>query len=197
MLPDFPKLKSEIHARLLAKIRHRVDSADPVVSQVKRFRQHEGREMRYERIDAPPVQNGPEEIGAKFQILLSEVLDLTGAKLDAKIDEMAQDLSKQQAAMFFRRVQETCDEVGNSVDAGGQPLTAERLLEMLSKVQLDFGPDGKPKGQFVIHPDMAPALRKAGEDLERDPELKRRYEDIERRQREEWASRESNRKLVD
>jgi hypothetical protein len=197
MLPDFPKLKTEVHRDVLAKIRRRVDRADSVVSQIKRFSQHEGRDMRYERMDAPPVQSGQEEIGAAFQVLLSDVPDLVGPKLDAKIDEMAQEIAKQQAGMIFRRTQETCNEVGNAIDAAGQPLSAELLLEMLSKVQMDFEPDGTPTGQFVIHPDMLPALKKAGEELERDPELKRRHEDILRRQREEWAARESHRKLVD
>ena len=197
MLPDFPKLKTEVHRDVLVRIRRRVDRADSVVSQIKRFSQHEGRDMRYERIDAPPVQSGPEEIGAAFKVLLSDVPDLVGPKLDAKIDEIAQEIAKQQAGLIFRRTQETCDEVGNVIHAAGEPLSAELLLEMLSKVQMDFEPDGTPTGQLVIHPDMVPALKKAGEELERDSELKRRHEDILRRQREEWAARESHRKLVD
>ncbi len=198
MLPEFPKLKSEIHSQLLARIRRRIEAADPVVSQIKAFTQHEGQRMRYERLDAPSAEiNESEDVGAPFQVLVSEVPDLIGANLDAKIEALAQDVAKNRSAFFFRRFQETCDEVGNAVHAGGKPLSAELLLEMLDKVQVDFGPDGKPTGQFVIHPDMAPALKKAAEELERDPELKRRHEDILRRQREEWAARESNRKLVD
>jgi hypothetical protein len=197
MLPDFPKLKTEVQRDVVARIRRRAESADSVVSQIKRFTQHEGRNMRYDRIDAPPAESGPEEIGVRFEVLLSDVPDLIGPKLDAKIEEIAQEIAKQQAKMFFRRFEETCDEVGNAVNANGQPLSAEHLLEMFSNVQMNFGPDGRPTGQFVIHPDMVPALTKAGEELESDPELKRRHEDILRRQREEWATRESHRKLVD
>jgi hypothetical protein len=197
MLPDFPKLKAEVHRDVLAGIRRRADSADSVVSQIKRLSQHEGRDMRYDRIDAPPVESGPEELGARFEVQVSEVPDLIGLKLDAKIEEIAQEIAKQQAEMFFRRVGETCDEVGNTINANGQPLSAELMLEMFSNAQLNFGPDGRPTGQFVIHPDMAPALKRADEELERDPELKRRFEDILRRKREEWATRESHRKLAD
>jgi hypothetical protein len=197
MLPDFPKLKAEVHRDVLARIRRRADSADSVVSQIKRLSQHEGRDMRYDRIGAPPVESGPEELGARFEVLVSEVPDLIGPKLDAKIEEIAQEIAKQQAKMFFRRVGETCDEVGNTINANGQPLSAELMLEMFSNAQLNFGPDGKPTGQFVIHPDMAPALKRADEELEGDPELKRRFEDILRRKREEWATRESHRKLAD
>lgn len=197
MLPDFPKLRAEVHEQILTALRRRIDNIDPILSKVRRFTQHEGRSMRYERIDAPPAESGPEEITAPFQVLLSDVPDLVGRKLHDKLEEMAQELAKQQAKMFFRRVAETCDEVGNSIHANGQPLTAERILEMLERVQMNFGPDGKPTGEFVIHPDMAPAVKKAGEELERDPELKRRHDEIVRRKREEWVARESNRKLVD
>lgn len=197
MLPDFPKLKAEVHRDVLARIRHRADSADSVVSQIKRLSQHEGRDMRYDRIDAPPVESGPEELGVSFEVLVSEVPDLIGPKLDAKIEKIAQEIAEQQAKMFFRRVGEICDEVGNTINANGRPLSAELMLEMFSNAQLNFGPDGKPTGQFVIHPDMAPALKRADEELERDPELKRRFEDILRRKREEWATRESHRKLAD
>lgn len=197
MLPDFPKLKAEVHRDVLARIRRRADSADPVVSQIRRFSQHEGRDMRYDRVDAPPAESGPEEMGASFEVLLSDVPDLIGPKLDAKIEEIAQEIAKQEAKMFFRRVGETCNEVGNTINANGQPLSAELLLEMFSNVQMNFGPDGKPTAQFVIHPDMAPALKRLGEEFDRDPELQRRHEDIIRRQREEWATRESHRKLAD
>jgi hypothetical protein len=197
MLPDFPKLKAEVHRDVLARIRRRADSADSVVSQIKRLSQHEGRDMRYDRIDAPPVESGPEELGVRFEVLVSEVPDLIGPKLDAKIEEIAQEIAKQQAKMFFRRVGETCDEIGNTINANGQPLSAELMLEMFSNAQLNFGPDGRPTGQFVIHPDMAPAMKRADEELERDPELRRRFEDILRRKREEWATRESHRKLAD
>jgi hypothetical protein len=197
MLPDFPKLKAEVHRDILAKIQRKVRQSDSVLAEIKTFTQHEGRDMRYERIDAPPVQNGPEEMGAMFQVSLVDLPDLVGPKLDAKLDEIAHEIAKQQAGMFFRKTAETSNEVGNAFDAGGKPLSAELLLDMLSKVQTDFEPDGSPSGKIVIHPDMVPALKKAAEELERDPELKRRHEDILRRQREEWATRESHRKLVD
>ena len=197
MLPDFPELKAELRKILLSRIRHRTKTIDPVVSQIRRFTQHEGRELRYERVDAPTVQEGPNVIQAKFEVQMADVPNLVGEKLDAKLEEMAQEMASQEAKLFFRKVGESCDEVGTSRDAGGQSLTAERLLEMIGSVQADFGPDGRPRGQFVIHPDLAPALKKAGEEFDSDPELQRRHAEILKRQRAEWATRQSNRKLAD
>jgi len=197
MLPDFPELKAELERITVAKIRHRTKTIDPVLSQIKRFTQHEGQEFRYERVDAPTTQNGPEVIQSKFEVQVAEVPYLVGEKLEAKIEEMAQELAAQEGKLFFRKVEESCDEVGNSRDVGGQPLSAELLLELIGSVQADFGPDGKPTGQFVIHPDLAPALMKAKEEFDRDPELQRRHAEILERQRAEWTTRQSNRKLVD
>ena len=197
MLPDFPELKTELQKIILSKVRHRMNTIDPVLSQIKRFTQHEGQELRYERVGAPTAQNAPEVIQTKFEVQIDEVPYLVGEKLDAKLEKLAQDMAAQEAKLFFRTVEETCDEVGNSRDAGGQPLSAERILEMIGSVQADFGPDGKPTGQFVIHPDLAPAIKKAGEEFDSDPELQRRHAEILKRQRAEWATRQSNRKLAD
>src|ERR1035437_893177 len=197
MLPDFPELKTELQRIILSKIRHRTNTIDPVLSQIKRFTQHEGQELRYERVDAPTVQNGPDVIQVKFEVQIADVPYLVGEKLDAKLEEMAQEMAAEEAKLFFRTVEETCNEVGTSRDAGGQPLSAERILEMIGSVQADFGPDGRPTAQFVIHPDLAPALKKAGEEFDSDPELQRTNTEILKRQRAEWATRQSNRKLAD
>lgn len=182
---------------VLAKLRQRVDTGDPVLSQVKRFRQREGSQMRYEQYGGAEVREGFERIGAEFTVLVSDVPTLVGAKLEAKLEEMAQDLISRSAKAFFRKVGEITEEAGTSIDAGGKPISPELLLDMMSTVQMEFKPDGTPAQTFVIHPDTLPALKKVSDQIENDPELKRRNAEILERQREAWAARESNRKLVD
>ena len=197
MLPDFPALKAEALKIILAKLRQRVDTGDPVLSQVKRFKQHEGREMRYEQQGGRTVQEGFEKIGGEFKVLPADVPTLVGEKLDAKLEEMAQELISQSAKAFFKKVGEISQKAGTSIDARGKPVSPEMLLDMISTVQMEFGPDGRPTQTFVIHPDMLPALKKVSEQIENEPELKRRNAEILERQREAWAARESNRKLAD
>jgi hypothetical protein len=197
MLPDFTSLKAEIQKIAFAKVRHLVDTGDPVFSQVKRFIQHEGREMRYEQYGGGTVQEGADEIGAKFEIQIADVPTLVGEKFDAKLREMAQELTSQSAKVFFKKVGETSEKAGTSFDAGGKPLSPEMLLDMMGNSQMEFDSDGKPTHSFVIHPDMFPAVKKVAEQIENDPELRRRNTEILERQREAWAARESNRKLVD
>lgn len=197
MLPDFPALKAEIQRIILAKLRLRIDTGDPVLSQIKGFTQHEGREMRYEQHGGGTVQEGFEEIGTGFEIPIADVPFLIGEKLNAKLEEIAQDIIAQSAKRFFKKVGESSEKAGTSMDAGGKPVSAELLLDMTEKMQTAFTSDGSPLGSWIVHPDMLPAMKKASEEIENDPELKRRQADILERQREAWIARESNRKLVD
>jgi hypothetical protein len=197
MLPDMPTLKAELLDIKLARLRQRVDTGDPVLSQVKRFKQHEGGELRYEQHGGTVVQEGFEKIGAEFKVLPADVPDLIGEKLDAKLEEMAQELISKSAKAFFKKVGEISEKAGTSIDAGGKPVSPEIFLEMIGAVQMEFDLEGRPTQSFVIHPDMLPAVKKVAEQIENDPELKRRHAEILDRQREAWAARESNRKLVD
>lgn len=178
-------------------LRQRVRRGDPILSQIKGFTQHEGTQLRYAQQGGTTVQEGFEKIGMQFQVPITDIPDLVGDKLNAKLDEMARELTSQEAKAFFKKVGEVCQAAGTSLDAGGQPATAEMLLEMMEKVQMEFEPDGKPSQVFVVHPDTVPALQKIAEQIKNDPELKRRNEGILERQREAWLTRESNRKLVD
>jgi hypothetical protein len=197
MLPDFPALKAEIERAISAKLRRRVDTGDPVLAQLRTLMHREGGQVRYEQQGCGTVQEGFENIGAHFEVRITDVPALVGEKLDAKLEEMAQELISQSAKIFFKKVGEACQKAGTSIDVGGQPLSPEMLLDMERSAQMEFGPDGKPTHSFVIHPDMLPAVKKVAEQIENDPELKRRHAEILERQREAWAARENNRKLVD
>jgi hypothetical protein len=197
MLPDFPDLKAEVMRIVTAKLRRRVDTGDPVLAEIKQFRQHEGAQMRYEQYGGRTEQMGFEKFGVEFSVAAADVPTLIGEKLDAKMEELAQNLIAQSAKAFFTKMGESCQKAGTSIDAGGKPVSPELFLDMISTVQMEFGPDGKPAQSFVIHPDMLPAVEKVAEQIENDPELKRRHAEILERQREAWAARESNRKLAD
>jgi DNA topoisomerase IB len=197
MLPDFPTLKAEVERIILTGLRQRVRRGDPILSKIKGFTQHEGTQLRYEQQGGTTVQEGFEKIGMEFQVPIADIPDLAGEKLNAKLDEMARELTSQEAKAFFKKMGEICEAAGTSLDAGGQPATPEMLLDMMDKVQMEFEPDGKPSQSFVVHPDTVPALQKIAEQIENDPKLKRRNEEILERQREAWLARESNRKLAD
>lgn len=198
MLPDFPDLKAEIERILLARLRAKIHTKDPVVAQIRRFTQHEGRRQRYEqRPSGKVVEDGFELFSTEVTAAIQEVPNLVGKNLEQKLDEIADKAGSAMAKRFFQRVGEECDKAGTSINAGGEQMNPELLLEMMSTVQTDFDSNGNPTSMFVLHPDTVPAALKISEQIENDPELKRRSDEIRRKQREAWVTRESNRKLVD
>jgi hypothetical protein len=198
MLPDFPELKAELERLVLAKLREKIRSRDPLVLEIRSFTQHEGNLQRYQqRPTGNVVEEGFEMMSTEFTTSVGEVPTLLGPKLDQKLDEIADDAGTKLAKSFYKKVSESCDKAGTTVNAQGEPMSAELVLQMLSTVQTDFDERGQPTTAIVIHPDMAETARKIAEQIENDPKLKQRADEITRIQREAWAARESNRKLVD
>jgi hypothetical protein len=66
-------------------------------------------------------------------------------------------------------------------------------LQLLAKVDMQFGPDDQPMGRFLVAPAIAPILER----LEAQPEFQARYQDLIERKLYAWRVRESDRKLVD
>ena len=71
-----------------------------------------------------------------------------------------------------------------TVDVGG-PLTTDKLVEMLEKLDLAFDPEGKLDLTMVAHPSLEPQIRR----LLEDPDARQRIEEVIARKRREWFSR--------
>jgi hypothetical protein len=193
MLPDFPRSKKEIRKQLVLLTERMEREKAPLLAGIKSFTQHEGRVHSYDRIRADPVSEGFEEIAIPVTIELSEMPDLVGEKLVAKIEAMADQLARKRMEMFYRKFTEVTREVGNSFDAQGAPLTQDMVFEMLERIDMEFGPDNRPTFTFNTTPELA----KVFERWQDDPCFKVRYEELLNRKRDAWRDRESNRKLVD
>jgi hypothetical protein len=199
LLPDFPELKAELDNYLRVKLRRKMDARDSVVSQVRQYTQHEGLLQQYKQLgpDGKVVEEGFEVLSTEFNTTIAEIPTLIGNNLEKKLDEIAEKTAANLAAAFYKRVGKACQEVGNSVNAGGKPLSAEMLLQMMDRVEMEFDETGKPTTALVFHPNMTESFKKVAEQIENDPQLKRRADAILAGKREAWAARESNRKLAD
>jgi hypothetical protein len=193
MLPDFPESKREIHKKLVQLTERLEREKAPLLAQIKSFAQHEGKVHSYDRIGAKPVSEGYEELKVPLTITFSEVPDLVGDRLLAKIDAMATVLATTRMEMFRRKFDEVTREVGNALDAKGAPFTQDMFFRMLERVDMEFGPDNQPTTTWHTTPE----LTKVYESWQTDPSFRARYEEILDRKRDAWRDRESDRKLVD
>jgi hypothetical protein len=198
MLPDYPAIKTELQRQLAAWARAQTPIIAPLLSQVSRYTQHEGREHRLIRRDASEDASGYEKFEARIEISKDAVKMLNLPALQSAFLEMARELAGQQTRMMLAAVSASAEQVGNKVDVGGE-LRPDHVLDMMRRMEIDFDPDtGEPHyGSFVMHPDLLEKLRPKFEAWNRDPALMAENNNILEQKRREWLDRESSRKLVE
>jgi hypothetical protein len=137
------------------------------------------------------------EAGSEVRIAADEIRSLHLPHLLQKLDAAAEEIVTKQAKNFYETISKGVEQVGNTLDAGGQRLTAELFLDAFQKILIDFNPDGSPQMPTVhISPDQQDDVTRMVQRLETEPALKQRFHDLIARKREEWRAREANRKLV-
>jgi hypothetical protein len=197
LLPDYPNLKSDLAAHLHRFLRMRHDLYLGPLSRIARITFREGQTYSLTRSSGEEEPGEFKEAAASITIKDAEVPSMTLESLLLRFDNAAQDMARQQAKGVYGSIAKATEKAGNVFDAGGQKLTAEMILEVLSKIQIDFNRDGSPRmPEMHIHPNLSDAVRLAGAELERNPALKRQLRQLLEEKKEEWRAREANRRLV-
>ena len=161
------------------------------------FTQHEGRRHSYEQEGGHVISQGYKKFAVGMEVQAEEVPNLIGKNLQDKLNAAAEEMARQQAALFYNRLTEATSSVGNAVNAHGEPISQDLFLELLERREVNFDREGRPEGVMVSTPEMAEVLMKRLVEWNEDSEFRRRHEEIIKRKYEEWRDRESNRKLVD
>lgn len=111
---------------------------------------------------------------------------------------LAKDVERQTIGFMFTQINEVAEKIGNTMDGHGQPFSAEMYFQLLGKVAVSFNDDGTPRMPTLITPPaMQEKVKEVLNEIENDPKLKERFDQIIRMKKEEWDVSESDRKLVD
>lgn len=198
MLPDFPKLKKDIHKYFLIRAFENARSSDPLLANIRHYMQHEGHDGTYETMDGYVRPKDYQTFEASYQITADEITSSDFEAILKKFYDMGLDAASKMARYSFEQIGKIIDETGNTINAGG-PWTKELFIDMVQKVLIDFDEEtGRPKlPSIYIHPSQAESVRKMIQDAESDPEHKKKFDAIIEQKRKEWRDREANRKLVD
>lgn len=158
----------------------------------------EGAGTRVVRTGREPDDHDWATIKAAFTIPRNELPTLSLPMMLQKLDSMAEEMARGVAKQFYSAVSEQIDAgAGVTVDAQGQPISAELILRALAGMFIDFGRDGRPRWpQFHVNPKHADAAARVYTELETDKELRRRMDALIEKKREEWRAREASRSLV-
>ena len=201
MLPDFPKFRRDLAARLMLKLHAMVQQKEPLLAEIRSITQHEGDIMAYDQLTAEGIRivtQGFREVESSFFTRMEDVPTLVGERLDRKLEGIADDVARQLSEDFRQTLNKTIDEAGTAVDAGGAPFSKEVYLQGMEKIEMTFDPKtGRPELVFWAGPQMVATMQKAWEEWKQDREFMRKYNELLSRKREDCRDRESRRKLVD
>lgn len=199
MLPDFPRVKSDLSKLVARRLRRATKLGDPIIAMIGESFQHEGDGMIYSTVEGHQKEVHYRKIESSFSISRDEIKSLTVADIVQRIDAAAQELSGQMARAMFTAIEQSSKEAGTEIDHGGKPFSPEVLFEALEKMSIDFDEEtGQPlMPSFVVSPKLAAKIRGKLPEWEKNEGYKKRHADIMKRKYQEWYARESNRKLVD
>lgn len=199
MLPDYPHTKKLLdetfHERTSAALKRRLG----IFSQMKRSQLHEGARCALTRDDGSSEVIEMKHLRASAEVEhdVREIDKLDPDKITHILDTLGERMASEQVKLFFQRVDEAVSEVGNVADSS-KPFI-EQFLEMMEKTDMAFEPDGTPSPRQMVFgsPEAAKRVWDQVQGIEADPVLRRRYNDILERKRQEWRDREAARNLVE
>ena len=197
MLPDYPDVKKKIDEWLNEFIAQHSNAAMGSFSEIRTKTQFEGHAMRITREDGAVEEMPFHHVTSEINIDLREVEGLSINDMLAKVVDTAHEMAQQKGQIIIEGVEEATTRLGNSFDAGGQPLSLDLLLQIMRPIEIDFDENGQPMMPRIVGvPGLEERARVLLAEAESSPEQKRDLDALIEEKRREWHDRESSRKLV-
>lgn len=155
----------------------------------------EGRGTETTQEDGHHEKSTRQESEAKFEFSKEELEAMTEDGLNQVFKDMAAAMARQKSTEMWKAVNRGVERVGNVVSQTTDAV--ESVFEAFSKIRMDFDSNGQPfMPEFVAGSEVLPKLQEALKQIEADPMLRARMEDLMKIKKEEWRARESSRRLV-
>lgn len=195
MLPDFPETKRMFSRFFRTYMRLKIREVSPYSAVQTRYL-HEGQAMKITRADQSESTSGMEQLAASLEIKFEEIENLTFQKAIEKHDIMISDMVQKQTQFIRKRMSSEIPE-SQTLDGKGRKFDGKVVIDMLEKMQIEFNPDGSPHEIFVDGPLFTQErLAAVYKEFNSNPELKKKFNEMMEKKKEEWRDREADRKLV-
>lgn len=198
MLPLYPRLKAEIERFLLDVAQQAAQGELGLFAGMPPARQHEGNRLEYMTIDGDEKKVAYQRTAVGYEVRPADIPAMTFGDAVAAVAGKGRELGIQQAQLYFESLNRSIEEVGNSVDAGGQPFTVALFLRLLDTVRIAFDDQSNPLFPTLhMGPDLEARASQVLEEVSRDPSAQARLNEIVEKKRGEWNAEQDRRKLVD
>lgn len=194
MLPDYKALKEQLMRHVYGGITRSVGNTG-VLAEIGTLTIHEGRKIGGEdHGDADELRRFEHE----FTVSHTDLEERGTEAIRDVVRDLHEAMVKDRSQALFSEVNKAVEATGNSVEAAGQPFSAELWIEALEKMEFSFGQDGEWKMPTVVaHPSKTEHIAKELRRLDEDAVLAKRLTALIERKKGEWRDRETGRRLVD
>jgi len=163
MLPTFPKIEDFRRRANQKFVNQSAESRTGILPQINKHVQHEGRHIGIMRHDDTQSETPILTATAEVTIARMPLASFTEEVLLQQLEKAAEQLARSMSEQMFAQIDRTLAEVGNVLDAKGQPLSEELILKMLARIEHQFEPDGTWKPPtLVVSPQVYERLMKDG-----------------------------------
>jgi hypothetical protein len=196
MLPDLPSLKREIQKILDRHLNKQIQNQLGFISESPKHIIQEGNRTRIIRANGSIQESELKQASTEMVLNMDDFALLTPEKRLSMINDTADKMAKKMASVLWGSLTDDLDKAGQVVDQQGKPLDPEAIFSMFEKIQLEFDETGRHTSSLVLSPELFPKAAKVMEQIQAEPSLRKRYEEIITRKRMQWRDREAARKLV-
>jgi hypothetical protein len=135
-----------------------------------------------------PLDSQPVTVRSVLELNIADIESCDDQALIGALDRQAEEYVASIMPQLFAALGRASEAVGTSIDAGGQPLSAEVVAEALELMEIDFDDDGTPRLPSI-------AVGEGAELPEDTPEGRRIIDDVIARKREQFLAQRRHRQL--
>jgi hypothetical protein len=198
MLPDYPKTKQRLVEEFTLRMKRVQQAHLGLFGTAPTTVLQEGARHVLIREDGSKDDTPPKltEANAHLEFDLREAEKLEFSAILKLLDELAVGMAREKAKLWFQRIDEAVRKVGNVADPAKKGV--EMYFDMLEKRLLFFDEYGNlAPTQMLGSEETLEKVRAIEREIQETPELRRRYEAMIDRKREEYRDREIARNLVE
>ena len=169
-------------------------ASDPVISQLQVEENVERTSTQYSLPSGETLEMQEIVVGTDATLNFIDVLDGNLSGYYTLVYEMSQELIRKFVPKFYEHVATVIDAYGGTVNADGQPLSHELMLELFERKQISFDEEGNISKDeiLVVGPQMAEELRQLPP---RTPEQERKWNEMLERKRQEFNAGKRTRRI--
>ena len=194
MLPRIAKLDRQF-ARAIQNYVQARSRRTPLLSEINAHVIHEGHASAIRRTADEIEPTKMLEASAETKMSFDEIASVDLDYVLSKANEIAAQFEKHFSTNIFQSVDEVTQKTGLRQDAGG-PLTNEALIKIFSMMEIDFERSHSGDVTIVTAPGMVSTFERLEREMNENPEIKKKWDEMMEERRNDFREREINRNLV-